>query len=413
MKHILSILLISISIVGSATAQQLWQSTVQTPDSFKVGINVLGEGLSNSNAITNAFFFGFVNGRFVSDGEKEKIMDRAKGLNRFGNDGTYGVQVTLPGKCVKHHTFGVAERYHADGQLSNEALELTLYGNKRFAGEEINMDDTRLRYIRWKEIRYGFVADLSGGYSAGVSVAGIWGDQNVNISTDYARLYTSLTGEQIRLNGTLLLQQSDTAQPGPHAFNGIGFGVSGFIRKELKSAKATSGFLQLEVQDAGAIYWNNNSVQYPVDTLYVYNGTEIDRILDLQDSEIDPLTPDSIADLITPESTNGRYHTLLPATVQLSLHQDFANYDAVVGMNHRFFASYSPFFFTRIRYKTGNWRLGGNAGLGGYGTWQLGIEAAYEAEHYQIMAGTRNLEGIALWQTMGGTSAFVSLTFFW
>jgi hypothetical protein len=135
--------------------------------------------------------------------------------------------------------------------------------------------------------------------------------------------------------------------------------------------------------------------------------------LDVQDADINPLTPDSIAGLITPDAGNGSYHTLLPATLQASIYQQFARYDVQLGMNHRFFASYSPFFFTRVRYRTGNWRLGGNLGLGGYGTWQAGLEAAYESEVICVSVGTRNAEGLAFWQRLGGSSAFVRLAFFW
>ena len=66
--------------------QQLWNTHTTLKDSSSMSLEVIAEGYSNSNALTNAFFFGFVNGRFVNDDEKDIIQNRSWSTNRFGQD---------------------------------------------------------------------------------------------------------------------------------------------------------------------------------------------------------------------------------------------------------------------------------------------------------------------------------------
>lgn len=389
-------------------------SPIALQDSNHFFIRVNGEGFSNSNAITNAFLFGFVNGRFVSDDEKQLMLDRSRSTILTGMDASYGVRFGWKSKKSDGIQFeaGVAEKYHIDATLTQDAMELALYGNRPFAGEEANLDDMRLRYSRWQDIHIGFANMSKSRWNYGVNIHGIIGNQNLDISTDYARLYTAENGAQLQLNGSIRGDQSDTARTAPYQMNGWGMGVSGFVQLNLKvNEKVEEGWLRLELNDFGFVRWTDKSARYAVDTIYYYEGTYIEDIFTAE-SDLNPLTPDSIFNQLTQSSFNGKYATYLPASVQLSLFQSFEKYDVWAGANYRINASYSTYFFTRVRYKWEHFRLGGLVGVGGYGTFNLGLDAAYVADKWQVELGTRNLEGLALWQHFGGTSGYVGITRF-
>ena len=404
-------IIISDLVIGQSNSY----SPVAILDSQSVFIQAFSEGFSNSTSITNSFFFGFGNGRYVTDDEKQKMLDRAKSTVLSGMDANYGLKFGWKPKKFKTIQLeaGVAEKYHIDATLTKDAIEMALYGNKGFAGEEANLDNMRIRYTRWQDAHIGFaMLDNTRRWNYGVSIHGLFGNQNFDVSTDYARLYTSETGTQLQLNGSITGNQSDTSRQETYELNGWGLGVSGFVQLNLKlNEKAEEGWIRLELNDFGYINWSDRSSRYKVDTLYYYEGTYVEDIF-TADSNLVALTPDSIFNDLTAGSYNGTYTTFLPASIQLSLFQSFEKYDVWVGANYKIAASYNPYFFTRVRYKWEHFRVGGLVGVGGYGTFNLGLDAAYQAKNWQIQIGTRNLEGLALWQYFGGTSAYAGITRF-
>ena len=408
---------IALILPYGALAQFLWNEHTQVIGDHKMAVEAIGEGYSNSNALTNAFFFGFVNGRFVDESEKDIMLNRSSRTNRFGQDATYGLRFThklSQESFIQQWHVGVAERFHIDGRLSDEALELALYGNKRFAGETVDLNDINLRFQRWKELQFGAQKRLNENWKVGAQAAWLLGDQNVEFATETASLYTSPLGDELQVTGDFFLHQSDTNKLGPHAINGMGASMGVWAQRSLKLFdQAESGYIQFSVSDLGAIWWNKESVRYDGDTLYVYEGILVDRILDVNDGNVDIIDGDSIIDIFAQDARNDRYSTLVPATIEVKVAQGFENFGVLAGIRYRTSASYFPQAFMGGSYYLGNWALKGTMAFGGYAPFELGIGAQYVLKNQWIFSlGTRNLEGLAAWKYFGGSSAYMQIGYY-
>ncbi len=407
---------LAILLPNTLFSQYQWNESTNIHGENNMSIELIGEGYSNSTALTNAFFFGFVNGRFVDEDEKDIMLNRSWNNNRIGQDATYGIRFShklSDSSFISQWHIGIAERFHIDGLLSQEALELALYGNKRFAGETVDLSNVNLRYQRWKEIQFGAQKSLNSNWTVGLQAAWLIGDQNLDFQTNSASLYTSRIGDELQLLGDFYLHQSDTNELGPHAINGMGASVGLWARRNFTFFEtAQSGWIQLGVSDLGFIQWNNESVRYDGDTLYVYEGTLIDRILDFEEENVNGIDGDSLLEIFSPDAKNGSYTTYTPANIALTAFQQFEKFEVAASLRYRLEASYFPQVFAQSFYYLNKWKVGGSIGFGGYAPFELGIGAQYELKHWHFSAGTRNLEGLVAWKQFGGASAYAQIGYF-
>jgi len=419
MSQLNQFLFVAIALIlpYGVSAQFLWNEHTQLIGDHNMAVEAIGEGYSNSNALTNAFFFGFVNGRFVNESEKDIMLNRSARTNRFGQDATYGLRFTHKlgdESFIQQWHVGIAERFHIDGRLSDEALELALYGNKRFAGETVDLNDINLRFQRWKELQLGAQKRLNENWVVGAQAAWLLGDQNVDFATETANLYTAPLGNELQVSGDFFLHQSDTNKLGPHALNGMGASIGLWAQRSFTLFdKAKSGYVQVAASDIGAIWWNKESVRYDGDTLYVFEGVLVDRILDFEDEDIDVIDGDSLINIFAPDAENGSYTTLVPINIEARIVQVFETFEASAGIRYRTSASYFPQLFTSGYYYLSNWKLGGTMAFGGYAPFELGIGAQYTLkDQWSFSLGTRNLEGLIAWKRFGGSSAYVQIGYF-
>lgn len=392
----------------------LSQAEYQPGAAHRCGLHVRSEFGTNSDAITNQFLFGFIDGRTVTESDKDKIMDRTAPLNRAGFDINNGVAFSWRGKnqaVGSGFWVSVFDRQHLNASFTDDMLEVALYGNKRFAGQEAVFDGFSLNFYRYQQAEFGIARALSPRSRVGVGLALIKGEENLEMESDFMRLYTSPLGDELRLNTLLLVNETDTTNKGFEKFNGWGTAISGFWETTLSSPKANNRVvLRLEAWDIGFINWNSNSVRYNIDTLYRYEGTEIVDIFDLQDSVFEAITADTILDELTEGASQGSYTSYLPPQLQASVRVFWKSFELWTGVHHRFTANYLPYAFAQGRYTVAkHWKVGLLAGAGGFGTANLGMDVTFESSHWMIQGGTRNLEGVISPRNFGGTNLFVQL----
>lgn len=406
------ILFLGLLISCSAKTQTLWTPAYTIHDSLEYQLGFVSEFNINSSGLTNAFLHGFINGRFVTEAEKERMLNRNGNTYRAGYEMINGVFASIPFKNIGGRksslSFSLADKQHLNASYTRDAMQLALMGNKSFAGEDAILDGTNANFYRYQEFRTTLHFSLSERTKAGFGLALLKGEEHVSLQANYARLFTHANGTSLTLNTDIFGNQSDTANKGIGAWNGTGTSVQLYIQQQV----GKDAWLRLELNDFGFINWNGNSVRYPVDTIYTYRGAGIENIFDLRDSVIEFISPDSLLNDLTSKSYNGHYSSLLPFVMQLTFYKKFNSSDLWVGTLHRFNANQLPYFFGRYRYEIlPRFKVGGLVGVGGYGTFNAGLELAYTSNHWCVEVGTRNLEGIAFFRRFGGTSAFVGLKY--
>lgn len=383
---------------------------------FSVGTRALYS--LNSTVFTNRFFYRLLDGNHIADRDLDRMKNRAGFYNNLGF--TFDVDAYAafkPDSLFKNSnastTFFVkiSDRQLANARFSNQMAQFALKGNQSFAGKKANFNNFDLEFSRFQQFQVGSIFQLDSLNSAGISLSFLNGEQNQQIKTDDFDVFTEWDGNSITAEGSLTIQQSDTDNVKFLANNGWGFSTDFFYEMVLKTTENSKQSIRFEATDLGFIQWNQQSVDYTIDTSYTFDGVYIDDIFDLNDSILSAARPDSIIDEFTGDGTKGSYSYFLPVRLAVeytSLQQDGSYYK--LGALYRFKANMLPYIYGQYGRKIKpNWELAGNLGLGGYGIFNLGVSTRVTYAGFDFMAATNNLEGVVVPMFSGGTSLFLAI----
>jgi len=383
-------------------------------------VQTTGQVYQHSNAITNSFVNKFINGGFIDDELKgaQKIQPEN---NLFGAGYSFGLNAMwAPDSLFGTSKYGlmVSLSHHDDlsTRLSGDLFNLIFRGNKSFAGQTANLDQAGLRYQRFQQFSIGFFEKKTLSY---VQVGLINGNQFIDMNLNEASLFTEANGEHIDLTGNGALRLSDTANTNGIAMNGIGAAINFEVNIPIKFSNRPSmpSYIRFGGQQIGATRWNNNTLQYNIDSTYNYSGFLVDDLANL--SNVGDQV-EQFVDSITPASTPGTYLLTLPGWFYLSWFSPLSDavfYEIQVRTNINTF--HMPEGRLRVMYKPDNKLLiGVNANYGGYGmynttaSFRAGVfVSAFVGKNIMINVETDHLMG---WFDSGAYSrhAFVNLAYF-
>jgi len=356
----------------------------------------------NSTSLTNGFINEFRKGNHLTAEVKNSVFNRLNEINRFGGDIEERLFFLnqMPhredlGSAERYWFISVANREHLDLQYRNGFFEILFYGNKNYAGKEVDFGDFRLNFLRYQQFQIGFMKTVDKGIkkrSTSMALSLIKGEENESIEVKEAGFFTEQDGEYIDFAFNAVYQHTDTNNKGLSAFNGPGMSIDYMYK--LEDEKSTFLF---QLKDLGFITWNDKSYVMERDTTYRFDGWEVDNIFDLQDSLLlRGLSVDSVNNELSGGGSKEAYHTVLPALVHLAIMQRFnTRLSVLAGVKYRFLASHRPLFYTRW-----GWHFDKGTVLsmsfsgGGYGRTFLGLEVAQNFNNKVIMVlGSNNLEG--------------------
>lgn len=384
---------------------------------FMIGANVSAN--INSTAFTDQFLYGFLDGRKLSNSDKDNMIDRTASQNRFGLQSTSQLFVAkkITNSKVKnwlHSTFylKVADRQILNLEFADNLLKLGLYGNRQFAGQNVDLGNFDLNFFRFQQIQLGWIQETTE-RTYGIGISYLNGERQLNIDSDELTLYTSELGDVANIQTKLEAYQSDTSNNNFLANNGNGASIDLFYEHKFcfeHNEKAWDVTARLDISDVGFISWNDRSTHYDIDSSYNYIGTEVEDLFDLGDSILNFVTPDSIYDALTTRTKKKSHTTYLPPTVHSSLTFGNGIWNYTFGTIFKINANYYPYgYFRPIRNINRYIRAGGSIGYGGYGTFSYGLEAYFNYKKFQLGIGSKHLEGVTLPNRSGGNQLFVTL----
>ena len=337
----------------------------------------------NSNAITTEFTSFFYKGGFITPEVKDRVQDKLKYSNRIGGDLDYGISIAWKPDSLWHKNnlslnFSLKDRFHYDAGFSRDFFNVVMYGNKSYAGQTADLGNFTLNFLRYQQLRAGleWEGDTARG-SYGISLSVLKGENNFIIDADRAFLTTSSDGTKIDFDLAMSMRQTDTAQLGPGAFNGIGTSTDFFYEMPYLTWY-NEGLLRLEVNDFGFIRWNTNSVYYHMDSIYHYDGIEINNLLDLQNNALPNGNPDSLLKNNVKYGTEP-YTTLIPAVFTVTATTYYGKkFIFEKGMRFRMSSNCKPYYYAAFScYFTKQFLATVTTSYGGYGNLNAGIELEY------------------------------------
>ncbi len=380
-------------------------------------IEVSGGYYANSSALTSEFFNAFYLKQFIDDDMKQRVVNRLGYSNRFGADADLGITCTFARdslfKIKKASWFvAVREREHLDMVFSRDLFDLVFYGNKKYAGQKLDLGSFRLNQLQYQQFQIGLSrpADTAnGGWSIGVSL--LKGQNHFSAVVPQAEFYTSPDGRYIDLNAQYEVHASDTAHKKLAAFNGIG--TSTDLGYDIPyNTFYSEGIFSVQLLDFGFIAWNSNSMHMAKDTSYHFDGINLNNIFQLKDSVLPSSNPDSVIKRNL-AYTKGGYVTMLPATFSVHMTGYYGkNLSIEKGINYRMFANSRPYYYIDVAYNIRpKVQASGILAYGGYGKFNFGASLEVQfLKHYRLNIDSYYLGGYVFPKRSTGQGVTVSLT---
>ncbi|MEO6883944.1 MAG: DUF5723 family protein [Bacteroidia bacterium] len=389
----------------------------RTNDSIKASIGFYGNYDYNSNAITNRFLGTFLKNGFLDNSMKDAVSNRLQSTNRFGGDVQEGAYYTFYSK-KKEEKFFVAFKncLHFDTQFSPDLFNVAFYGNQQYQGKTANFDNFNLNLLQYQQVEFGIVKKIffsedttNKAVFYGASIAILNGQQYTSITAKTAQLYTDINDQYINFNTSVMMNQSDTARKKFGSVNGIGAALNLFIYMPYITYKH-KGSITIHVTNIGAIEWNKNASTYQQDSLFHYEGFQINNIYDLKNATFAAAQQDSVLKKLTTLKKQA-YSTTLPATLDVSSTTNYGKFQFTKGFNYIFNANYTMCYFIGGNYFFNpNFCLTTRISYGGYGFMSYGLGIVAKLKHnFTLTFASNDIEGFILPNSTTGGEMQVKL----
>lgn len=378
-------------------------------DSAKFSAGIYGDGFLNSASVNNRFFHQFRKGGYISGEIKDDISRNLGAGNRLGADVGYGVFFSQKISENWNYSLLISDRAHLNAQFPKELFDLILYGNKKFAGDTVILDNTNFNFLRYQQIQAGIIRTSGKGNRYGLAFSFLKGEENYYAKFNRARLFTEENGESLSVDFNAEINRTDTGNKGLDAFHGWGISCDLFSEFAFK-VKERNSLFRAEINDIGAIQWNKKSLVYKADTSIHFEGIYISDIFQLNDSVLKTISPDTMMEDLQSSQVLKSHVSYLPALMKLSWMLEVNKFLFSFEMAHRLNANYNPFISLKTSYKfSSSFSASSKFSYGGYGKTAFGVELNLAIKNFMLLAGSNNLEGLIFPEYSGGNSAFIAL----
>ncbi|MCF8277696.1 MAG: DUF5723 family protein [Flavobacteriales bacterium] len=376
-------------------------------------VGAFGRYQASTNAITSNLLWNTYQGKFLSRSLREKVSNLHGKSNRVGADLDYGIFA----KHIPDSTKGigwfikVADRTHINANYPKALFDLASFGNAMFAGETIDLAPTELNLLMYTQYEVGILKNVikpKGKWNIGFGVSLLTGKRNLQLKIDQAQLYTDPDGEFIdgEIHGSLRSSSLSSAQY--FDANGIGFSAS------VNIGYGTEKFgIRFEADDLGIIRWSKNLKQTDLDTIFRFEGIDL-NLFPSDGGSIISANLDSIVNGLATKKSASSYNTTVPGRMRIEGHymiNSTKQWRVYAGVQYRIAPGYIPYAFIGTDSKLGKgFYIDGRFAYGGFGSWNLGLELRKRfAEVVEVRIGTNNLEGYVLPMIGTSQSAYISI----
>ncbi len=330
----------------------------------------------DANAIRNDLVTALWRGGFIS----KELRQRSEGTSQDVNRAGYALQSTLSyswgdtlfGNGRMRARLSVAYHDVLGMRYTDDLYHATFFGNADHENDWMDLAPSAYEKVRYQTFGFGFEDKSTGSYLMAHVVCG----QDLSAANmDRADLFTATDGQYLRMELEGSHARSEDDGVGSWKPRGAGAALSFRVNAPLPIGKRNIAF-SIGMDDLGAIAWNKRSLRVPKDTTMLYDGIQVEDVLDIDGVLI---TRDGLQDTLGLGYEEGAFLRPLPT----KLYASFA-YDAAYTMRYaaeldvRKLPGYLPHavFSARHGYRKNAFRA--EVSFGGFGGWRagLGVERA-------------------------------------
>jgi hypothetical protein len=267
--------------------------------------------LFESNGLNKNFLNSMLYGGHITDNMKSKWIasgDEKNIINSEISNGlsyTYNFNKNIIGFCF-------ADMNILNASFPDNLLRLGFEGNFHYQDKTLDFGGTSIRVDRFQQYKiiYGKTINsiiINGGISY------LAGNYHLSYTMEKGSLYTAPFGAYLDIEYNMNAFITDTSNFSAFANNGNGVAID--FSTDFSIQKFD---MQLCLKDLGFILWNTSSIALATDSVFNFQGIEVEDIFNFNDSvlEANNITDDVI------KTKNTSFKSYIPATIHLSVSRE-------------------------------------------------------------------------------------------
>jgi hypothetical protein len=367
-------------------------------------------------AATNAMFYSYGFGGFIDEEMKEKAAKRLSHLNLLGQNTQALFRYQQQGRTIlgmenAGWQMELAWKNYMEFEFTEDVFNLVFYGNKDYAGKTADLSNSELRTLNYYQIKGGmnFFSRLEKHYFA-FNLALNLGNKFQEGRMNNSHFFTSLTGDSLSLDGNTNYRFIQSQADNPFDIFGFGAGLDLYY----KYSRENKYNIEASIEGLGFIRWNKQQAHLDYSNPIIWEGVEVENILNLPNPLVNTSAGDSISNFIDANASSGNYLSYTPADLKLSAAYQLIK-DAVelgLDLRYRFFSVFKPEYTLKVKLDyLENLSFIPNMSYGGYTRFNMGLGMVYRPTTSSTLEfHTRYLSGIFNQQSSSGIGGFISFT---
>ncbi len=372
-----TLFLIGLLGCASLTAQEILPIQHDSIEA-KSWTEISSQNYHASNALNNDFTNKFLFGGEVTGEIKDRAQDKLGSVNRFGAESNQNI--THYSRDI--HPFGgtryglvvnFSDNHLLSSNISTDLFNTVMYGNAAYIGDTMDFSFTHFQYLHYQKFGFGLYDTKT---RSSVRISYVAGSKTIESRLNNSFLVSQPDNISLMLQGTGF--KSDRFYP-YWAFQGAGFAVDVNYNFNISTKKFGDQMMNLQVNNLGIIFWNNQSSTYFADSTTNYTGFDVQDFIN-RDENAEAKTYNFIDTLGVIEG-KGNNRTGLPIefVLQKMPQRNHENkFQSIFGFKTILTSDYAPYFFAGVYYSpVQNFSASTRLSYGGFGRLQWGLNLNY------------------------------------
>ena len=370
-----------------------------------------------SNSLNSGLISMFYTGGTIDNNLKDYNLQRLKKNNIYGRN----IDISLIYKKENGRIFGFDHTGWQAGvewhnlmsvKFGEDLYKLIFYGNKIFAGTTADLSPTAFRYLNYYQLKAGLNRISVNGHSKyGFNIAFNLGNNQGAADFTNSGFYTSPAGDSLTLSGNMSYKYQSLNTVSFGKINGYGTAIDFFYTYDNPSVFK----IEAQINNLGIIWWNDESFEFTQSEPIVWEGLEVDNLLQMPDPLMEKSGTDSLKEYIGNNSQQKSFTTYTPAGIKLKMSKMLlpGKIRGVMAADYRLFVFYRPRIVLQADFLINDKiSLSPNLSYGGWHGFNAGFEFEYKFNEYsRLQIGTKYLSGMILQNYFSGFGGFLNFTF--
>lgn len=400
-------------VKGQQQYEYIYYPQSSQAEKWKIQAQLYYDNHNNSSAFINEFATAINQSKHISSDLKDRQSSVLEPSIISGRTLKSGFDLWLNSKNKekkRSYYFGLDFQQVLDSRIDEDMVNLLFYGNKPYAGKNLNISHTDYRNIYFNRIKAGWSKSF-GKEEVEHQVSGILGftfGQNYEaVQVNNSNLYTQEAGDYLDISIQAETQLADTAWGDVFTINGKGVSLD----LHYSAHKEKDFYIGINVGNIGFVSWNKHPFVASADTSFRFSGLE-------NDSTDNPSIPndfsyDNLRGLIFSNPSHSAFSEVLPFDINVNGGKYLAEGRLYMGVNSVFYptliANYRAEIFTTWNYLD-IFQVTAIVGYNSYEQFNVGIAVGIDLwDMMQLRAGSSYLNTLFNPKAQVGQGGFISV----